>query len=69
MMVGGSGPGKGAEEADGFQPVDLCGTGTEAPVGAELGVEAGAGVGSLPTGCDVTDCTVQPSDGSNGNPP
>lgn len=64
MIVGGVGPGEGADDADGVQPVDFCGSGD-----AGVGTEAGAGVGSFPTGCEVTDCTVQPSDGSNGSPP
>lgn len=32
-------------------------------------VFAGTGKGSLPTGCDVVDCTVQPSPGLKGMPP
>jgi hypothetical protein len=30
--------------------------------------DVGTGNGSLPTGCDVVDCTVQPSPGLNGMP-
>jgi hypothetical protein len=31
--------------------------------------EGGAGTGSLPTGVDVVDWSVQPEPGSNGMPP
>jgi hypothetical protein len=63
LTGGGTGAGFGTEDGA-VQPCDepeggLTGVGT---------VFAGTGNGSLPTGCDVVDCTVQPSPGLNGMP-